>query len=1230
MLALVGLAVAVVGMLSLLVFTEAGSARLLSLAGSWTPLEMDYRGGSIAGELELSRFRLEAGPVSLDLEDVVLELRPACLLRASLCVHRLAVDSLEVVIAESDKVDLDIAEPGPPAAGEDRLITLPVEIQVDSLEVAATRVAWPGGEWRQGGLAASLSLGEPLVRVETATVVGAELRLPVTQEQKSVRETIDLPRIYLPLELRVEELTLVEPAWDIAGARHRHALIQLRGKWQGTELKLQRLAVASEGWGAIDSNGQLEFDGAWPLAVAADLASGESPQLPPLLRQRNLDLQAAGSLADLQLALQMTGRASLDLTGSVDTLDPDLPFELNLLADMTEPLALDELLEIPAGMAGVELDRTVTLEASGSLAQQRFEFGAGASGLGYSSLVLELAGSHGPGRLQLERLELADEAGENQLRAAGELDYGEITQWEFALETQGLDLPLIEGGLPGRLQGSMRSEGRIEVSAWALSMAEVDLRGEVNGLPASASGAASLSSNRRLAGSDLYAEINGAQLRLLAQQAGRPGLVELQVDDLGLWLEGGRGRVDLNGVLAADLSELAFEGSLGDIEWQSLEVQSGRISGAVALQGGHEFSLETVLVDIERQGLSLDELRLTAQGDEKSQHVRLDSAGDFAGSLHVKGAVAEGSWRGSLLPASWQTPTGPWRLEETVPLAWSVENSQLSVAGHCWRDRQSELCPGDLLLGASGRASVTGQGRLGRLAVLLPEQIDVNGKLQFQGEALWGAPAGLAVEADATMSELEIVRDYGAGHITTARWEGLRLATTGRDGAWRGELELRAGPGQLLRALAELAAGEGAALTGQLEVSKLQLSELAPFFLELSELKGSLDGQLALSGSLQNPLLDGRLQLTEGRLGLLGNPTVLEELELLVMARGDHADLRGRAMLGGGEMQLVGEVQRKPQPRLELAVVGGKHEIVYPPAAQALISEDLKLVAVGGKLTVAGDIVVHEGKLQHEQLPPGSVGVSSDVVEVDVEGDVIGQGSPLNTELDVWLRVRDDFQVVGNGLDARVGGAIQIRQRPGRPLQLFGNLNIIGGRLEAYKQNLQIKRGTIGFVGAPENPELNVRAQREIVRDNVTVGVSLLGTLENPLIEVYSDPAMSETEALSYLARGRGLDSGAAADGTALALSMGTSLVNQTGVLSNLERIPGLSNIQLGSEGSADDTAATVSGYIADRIFISYGIGIYEPINVLVARLYLQTSLWLEVVSRLENSVDLYYSFDID
>jgi autotransporter translocation and assembly factor TamB len=326
-----------------------------------------------------------------------------------------------------------------------------------------------------------------------------------------------------------------------------------------------------------------------------------------------------------------------------------------------------------------------------------------------------------------------------------------------------------------------------------------------------------------------------------------------------------------------------------------------------------------------------------------------------------------------------------------------------------------------------------------------------------------------------------------------------------------------------------------------------------------------------------------------------------------------------------------GTLLSNPRWQLQLALEGDNQEILLPPSTQMLVSEQLDMTVTSGLLDLTGDIVVHEGSLAHEQLPEGGVTLSGDVVEVDLVGNVIYEPAPFDTRINVGLMIEDNFSILGDMVNAKLGGDLQLRQEPRQPLQVFGNLNVLGGELRAYQQYLRIQRGTVSFAGTPDNPELDVRAQREIPAGNVVVGLQLQGTLNQPKLELFSDPVMSHGEAMSYLMRGRGLDSSAGADGVAMALSVGSSLVNQSALVTELNSIPGISNLAFGAEGSTEqDTAATVGGYIGERLYLSYGMGIYEPINVLTARLYLQTRLWLEVVSRLENSVDLYYSFDID
>ena len=93
---------------------------------------------------------------------------------------------------------------------------------------------------------------------------------------------------------------------------------------------------------------------------------------------------------------------------------------------------------------------------------------------------------------------------------------------------------------------------------------------------------------------------------------------------------------------------------------------------------------------------------------------------------------------------------------------------------------------------------------------------------------------------------------------------------------------------------------------------------------------------------------------------------------------------------------------------------------------------------------------------------------------------------------------------------------------------------------------------------------------------------------------------------------------------------IGFGVTNSVGLFDQLEKIPLINNIAVDTEGEGDSTQATISGYIGNRVYLKYGIGVYEPINELTVRLFLLNRLWLEIVSGIEQSSDLYYSFDID
>jgi translocation and assembly module TamB len=1218
-------------LLPVALFTESGSRALLALVDRYSPLDLEYAGGSVMGTLEINRLAFETQSVSLEVSGINARLTPACFWRSAFCFTHLQAASLEINLPPSTGGD-EPAVPGPPPATADDLMVFPFALETDALDIASTRIRWHGGEWRQEAARLRLRISQSKIHILEAVFASPVLLLRDT-DPEAAEDTarIELGRINLPFELSVDDLLLDEPSWDFYGGTHQLQQLSLRGYWRNTELHLDRLEGQDIEWGALSLSGSIAFEEDWPLQLSSDISLAK----PPLwegLHSSEFAVAAQGSLAEL--ALQLDSRAPFELAAQVqaDVLDRALPFASSLRIAWPGGLRLGDIDGTPAALADVIVDKPFTASLRGTLLAQQFDVQGQASGLGYQSLELTATGAHEQGVLSVQHFLLQDAPGGSELRGSGELITGEPLQASLALASEGFQLPELSDQAFGTLRGGLNLHATMQGEQWQLALNEVDVSGSVNDLPARLEGYAGLESGMRLGRSELHAELNGAQLLVRSSGAqGQPGQFELSVPDIGRWQPDSQGEIQIEGLFEENRQAVRLSGELADLRWNGLEVDRGSISAQYSAQGKEAFELELALHELAVADMALSFAQLRVFGSPDAHSVELHSQGDLQGTLSLAGSLKGTQWTGQLAATELGTPAGPWRLSRPVALAWSGDKRTLSVAAHCWwQQERTSICPGALDLGPQGKGSLKISGDMGPLEALMPPGVEVQGDMQLQLQGARTTADGLTVAGDLQTRSLLLTRHHGEGESVTLGWDGGNtIINYGRDGLSL-EWEVQRGGRRVLAFDVFLPPERNAALKGGATVADLQLSTLAPFVPALSKLEGTISGQLRLSGTVDQPLAHGELKLASGQLALVGNSTELADLNLTLDFQGDRARVNGAGLLGGGALQLDGELNRQPQWHLALSVSGEKHWILYPPSTQLLISESLQITAGPGLLDIVGELEVIEGVIEPDELPAGSVAISSDVVEVDYAGNEVREDLPFELTMDVQIHVRDHLLVTGSLIDANLGGDLRALQEARRPLQLFGTLNVIDGELRAYQQRLQIKRGALTFSGRPENPAIQLRAQREISGSNVVVGMQVQGSVDEMILDVYSEPAMSEAEAMSYLVRGRGMDASAGAEGTALALSMAGGVVNQSTIVTELNRVPGISNVAFGAEGSEEDTAASVSGYIGNRIYLSYGVGLYEPINVLTARLFLQPRLWLEVVSRLENSVDLYYSFDID
>ena len=134
----------------------------------------------------------------------------------------------------------------------------------------------------------------------------------------------------------------------------------------------------------------------------------------------------------------------------------------------------------------------------------------------------------------------------------------------------------------------------------------------------------------------------------------------------------------------------------------------------------------------------------------------------------------------------------------------------------------------------------------------------------------------------------------------------------------------------------------------------------------------------------------------------------------------------------------------------------------------------------------------------------------------------------------------------------------------------------------------------------------------------MTAGLRITGRADEPVTQVFSDPAMSEEQALSYLVLGRAPGSG---DSNVLGqAAMALGLAGGTPVAGAIAERLGISDFLLESEGGGDDSSVVASGYLSDKLSLRYGFGVFEQGNVFALRYDLGKRLYLEAASGLASS----------
>jgi translocation and assembly module TamB len=372
--------------------------------------------------------------------------------------------------------------------------------------------------------------------------------------------------------------------------------------------------------------------------------------------------------------------------------------------------------------------------------------------------------------------------------------------------------------------------------------------------------------------------------------------------------------------------------------------------------------------------------------------------------------------------------------------------------------------------------------------------------------------------------------------------------------------------------------------------------------------KGKLDGNFRLGGTLAQPAVTGNVAL-DGFAAEIPDAGLKLHDGRITLSTADAKQFRidGSVQSGDGSLTVAGTAGVGADATTAITLKGSRFTAADIPAAKVVISPDLVVKQDASGINVGGGVSIDSADVNVEKLPGGGASQASpDVVIVDQPQQQASSPVPITASVKVNLGRRT--HVVGMGLNGRLSGVLTVNDRPGHATTGQGQITV-GGTYKAYGQNLHIERGQLLFASTPvDNPGLNIKAVRKLnpnatIDEGQEVGLLITGTAQRPILTVFSNPVMEQSDALSYLVTGKPLSQvkggegnmvGAAAQ--ALGSATGDLLAKSVGAKTGLDM--GVSS----SDALGGSAAFTVGKYLSPRLYLSYGVGLFDPGQVITLR----------------------------
>jgi translocation and assembly module TamB len=886
-------------------------------------------------------------------------------------------------------------------------------------------------------------------------------------------------------------------------------------------------------------------------------------------------------------------------------------------------LALNwEGVELPTDLVGQPLATHGKLDASGSAEKFHAE---GALAIGppgkLSDIALNLDGT--PDAIALKQLALKQAKG--GLDAQGTIKLKPVIGWQLTTKANKFDPGAFAAEWPGAIDFELATDGTMTDQGPDARIKLDKLGGTLRKRPVSGNADLTLKPGYLIDGTVSLASGN-SRVDVVGRRGGdgTDATIKLAIASLADWLPDTAGSLNGDFHVQGKWPKFAITGSAHGAGIASGSSQIGvlDLTANVAEIQPPQGTLTLRAQKVVAGGLEFETVDIDAGGNQKSHQLKLVASGTpLALDLTLAGSSGDdGLWNSTLSALDIAVKDVPkLALEHPSQLAWN--GKQFSATDICLAGGGPKLCVAG---NGSGDGAFSAHYRIEQLPLALVVKLaSPDAPLRVEG-VIGGAGDISRDGAGAFNGHAELASDKGSvaypdnASQPLLAYTGLALdanlapqsvhatvrAALDHDGKIDGDLALN-GP-----------VGSPLALSGRLDASLNSLGFVELVTTQVANVKGHVEAHYTFAGTTAAPRLGGALSLKEFAAEIPEAGLKLHDGEINVHAAdSEHFALDGTLKSGDGTLTLSGSGGIGATAPAKATIKGDNFLAADIPAAHVVISPDVSIERSTENIQVGGSVTIPKANIDLGKLPGGGVNKSSpDVVVVDAEQPAPGKALPVIVA--VTVKLGDDVKLAGFGLDGAIGGQLAVDQRPGRVATGTGTLNV-RGTYKAYGQDLKIENGRLLFAGTSlDNPGLDISAVRTIIGaggeqtgDVIKAGLQVRGTALVPVLTVFSTPSMEQSEALSYLITGKPLSGLKSGEGDMLG-SAARALGSATGDLL-AKGIGARTGLEAGVTDSAalGGAAFTVGKYLSPKLYLSYGVGLFTPGEV-VSLKYLFNKRW--------------------